>query len=52
MQVGDHSHYQGAAEEFTTWLDVATEKLQSLHNSAGTKDDIENRLIKLKVSAL
>ena len=49
VHVNDHRRYQVATEEYATWLDGAAEKLQTLHNSAGTKDDVESRLNTLRV---
>ena len=49
LRLSEHQQYQTAVDEYTTWLDGAAEKLQTLHNSAGTREDIENRLTKIRV---
>ena len=49
MGVGEHQRFEEACEDYMTWYDSTIQALQELHNSSGSKDDIENRLIKLKV---
>ena len=49
MRVGEHQRFEEACEDYMTWYDGTIQTLQELHNSSGSKDDIENRLIKLKV---
>jgi len=50
VQCSEHANYNEAAEAFSVWLDASTEKLQTQHNSTGTKSDIEERIAKLRVS--
>ena len=49
MGVGEHQRFEEACEDYMAWYDGTIQTLQEFHNSSGTKDDIENRLIKLKV---
>ncbi len=50
--VGEHQKFDESCEEYITWHDTTIQTLQELHNSAGSKDDVENRLIKLKVTVV
>ena len=49
MYVAEHQRFDESCEDYTTWYNATTQALQELHNSTGSKDDIENRIIKLKV---
>ncbi len=48
--VGEHERFDEACDDYTTWYDATVQTLKDLHNPTGSKDDLENRLIKLKVS--
>ena len=45
----EHKLYEEAAETFNIWLMTSFNKLQQYYDKQGSKDDIENRLIKIRV---
>ena len=45
----EHRLYQEAADTFNSWLTTSCNKLQQYYNKQGTKEDIESRLIKIRV---
>ena len=46
----DHQNYKAAADEFSTWLGGAKNKMASLSSTAGTKEELETRLTRIRVS--
>ncbi len=52
LNVGEHQRFNESCEDYMTWYDTTTQTLQDLHNSTGTKEEVENRSSKLKVWVL
>ena len=49
---GEHQQYKSNIEDFNKWLLTAQQKLDDLHQTGGTKEDLESRLNKVKVRLL
>lgn len=49
VRVIQHEAYDEAVEQFTPWLDEAVRKLHGLHDSTGSKEQLQDRLTQLKV---
>lgn len=46
----DHRNYTMAADEFTSWLSATQDKMAVLSSTSGSKEDLENRLTRIRVS--